>query len=231
MANRKEELEAEIAKAGRVLAGGMLPPALIDKAKEKKARLEAELKELLEKGGESKAEAKAEVVKVEKAAEKVAEKHASKKKSAHKPAKKVAAKKKEAPAAKKKSEHIINKERKSVTINGVEYGLEECDEAKEAWEAHFASRKKSQKKFVKKSSGEVLGDKLSSVGEKVLSSIPKAEVEKKPKFFIEKLDRLSKLMTELATLIDEIVKNKETSKEVKVFAAQIKEYVKKISVK
>ena len=71
MANRKEELEAEIAKAGRVLAGGMLPPALIDKAKEKKARLEAELKELLEKGGESKAEAKAEVVKVEKAAEKV----------------------------------------------------------------------------------------------------------------------------------------------------------------
>ena len=243
----KQELEGKIKKYEIALTGASLPASAKPAVEKKLEDAKRELKELLEKEGDAPKVAEKEVHKIVKEEKKEAKKEEHKEehkpagkrgrpskphhehKPAHKtPAKKVVAKK---AVAKKEPAHKagahVNKASGTVTIDGVEYNVEKCNEAVEAWEAKRESNREAGKRFVKKSSGTQVGEKLSSAGEKVLASIKKVDAEKKPAFYAGKLRRLSELMTEIATLIDELVKDKQTSKEVKTFATEIKDYIKK----
>ncbi len=217
----KAELEAKIERYKTTINSGRVTGTTLEGVKQLKKKAEDELAALEEEAqtGERKGEKKAgedTSVKKSKAAPK------SKGKSAG--AKPKTTKKKEKPAA---SAHTVNKASRTVTIEGVEYSIDKCGEALEAWDAKLESNRKSGKKFAKKSSGEVIGDKLVSTGEKVLSSIKKADVEKKPTFYKDKLNRLSKLMTELAELIDTLVGSKDASAEIKDLIKQFQAYIKK----
>jgi hypothetical protein len=214
-----KELEEKIAKLEKSIASKFTNAEMKGK---QEVMLKAAQEQLRKLGG-----AKAPAEKTEKKAEKepVAAGKASAKKS---PAKKAVAKKsakKEKEEKEEKPKGVVNKTARTVTIDGVEYSVDKCTEAVEAWEAKIESNRVSGRRFAKKSSGEVIGDKLASVGSKVLASIKTADIDKKPQFYKDKLARLSVLMTELSKLIDELTKDKDASSEVKEFIKKVKGFM------
>lgn len=221
MPTKKEELTKKISDYTKAIAGGFITGAILDAIKKKKADAEKELSEIKEEGSEKKEEKPDKGGKKAKAKGKAAAKPKPEKKVKEKKAPKKA---KEKPA---KSPHLVNKSNRTVTIAGIEYSVDNCNEALEAWDAEIERKRESGKKFAKRSSGEVIGDKLSSAGAKVLSSIKKTDTEKKPTYYKDKLERLSKVMTELASLIDDLVGKDDASDEVKGLVKQIQEYIKK----
>ena len=201
----KAELEKKIEKYDATIKGGYVSGAILDSIKAKKSAAEKELAEL----GETAPAAPASASK------------AKGKASGKRPAGVKNKTKKEKPTA------VVNKQARTVTVDGVEYSKDKCDELLEAWDAQVERGRKAGKEFAKKSSGEVIGDKLVSTGEKVLSSIKKTDVEKKPTFYRDKLERLSKVMMELADLIDDLVGKDDASDEVKGLVKQIQAYITK----
>ncbi len=200
----KAELKVKIEKLEKVIASGLLPPALQDGAKKDLEKLKEEF-ESAEEAHEPKKEetpAKAE--------------------------KKAPAKKHVKAEPKKKAEHTVNKEKKTVTVNGKEISVDDCEEVLEAWYSKMDKAKKAGAKFAKKSNSTVIGDKLASAGEKALHSIPKDKLEAKPALVTAKLQKLSKLMTEIATVLDELTGEKDASKEIKEFTKQVTKFIAKI---
>ena len=213
MATKSEEIKQKIEKYEAAIKGGFVQGEYLEKIKAKKVAAEKELEEL----GDEKPTA----TPPEK------EKPNAKEPKA-KPAKAgkgrpTGAKNKKEPKAKP----VVNRQARTVTVDGVVYSKDKCDELYAAWDAVVERNQKAGKKFAKKSSGEVIGDKLVSTGEKVLSSIKKADVEKKPTFYRDKLERLSKVMMELADLIDDLVGKDDASDEVKGLVKQIQAYITK----
>ncbi len=208
----KAELEAKIDRYKKTIKGGAVSGAVLEGVKAKLKKAEEELSEWnvvdlkIAPAKEEKTEPKAKPAKATK--------------SKGRPA---GVKNKKEPKAKP----IVDKQARTVTVDGIVYSKDKCDELYAAWDAVIERGRKAGKKFAKKSSGEVIGDKLVSTGEKVLSSIKKTDVEKKPTFYRDKLERLSKVMMELADLIDDLVGKDDASDEVKGLVKQIQAYITK----
>jgi hypothetical protein len=120
----------------------------------------------------------------------------------------------------------VNKSARTVTIGGIEYSVDKCNEAVDAWEAEVAQRKASGKRFAKKSSGEVIGGKLASAAKKAMNDIPKDSLAKKPAYYTAKLEKMAKLMKELADLLDDLSGDKDASAEVKDFVKTVQTFIK-----
>ena len=208
-AGDKAELEAKIERYNKTIKGGAVSGAVLEGVKVKLKKAKEELEAL---GGAKATPTTA----------------PAKEKTEPKPVKAgkgrpTGVKNKKEPKAKP----IVDKQARTVTVDGVVYSKDKCDELYAAWDAVIERGRKAGKKFAKKSSGEVIGDKLVSTGEKVLSSINKTDVEKKPTFYRDKLERLSKVMIELADLIDDLVGKDDASDEVKGLVKQIQAFITK----
>lgn len=229
----KSEIEARIARAKKQLEDPTLAN-FHDKFKSMIEKLKGDLEKLNEAKEEGdKPAAKAAGVSAAKVEKKIEAVVKEAKKEVKKEEKKVEAKKavakKVAPAAKvapvAKSKPQINHKEKTVTIAGKTYDIEGCEAAMEIWDATRAQRVAGSKKFAKKKEGTVIGDKIASAAQKVVGNISAAQM-KKPSMVKEKLQKMSKLMTEFASLIDELLGDKSAGKEIKDAIAVIQKFMK-----
>lgn len=234
----KSEIQAKIDRAEKQLKDPSLAQfhdkfkGMIEKLKADLAKLE-EAKEDGDKpaakaAGVSAAKVEKKIEAVVKEAKKEAKKDEKKAEEKKATAKKVVAKK-AAPVAKAapvvKSKPQINHREKTVTIAGKTYDIEGCEAAMEIWEATRAQRVAGSKKFAKKKEGTVIGDKFASAAQKVLGNISAAQM-KKPSDVKEKLQKMSKLMSEFASLIDALLGDKSAGKEIKDAIAVIQKFMK-----
>ncbi len=229
----KSEIQAKIDRAEKQLKDPSLAQfhdkfkGMIEKLKADLAKLE-EAKEDGDKpaakaAGVSAAKVEKKIEAVVKEAKKEVKKEEKKVEAKKAVAKKVAPAAKAAPVAKSKPQ--INHKEKTVTIAGKTYDIEGCEAAMEIWDATRAQRVAGSKKFAKKKEGTVIGDKFASAAQKVLGNISAAQM-KKPSDVKEKLQKMSKLMTEFASLIDELLGDKSAGKEIKDAIAVIQKFMK-----
>lgn len=251
MAHTKAELENKIAGAEKQLANPSMEK-FHAKFRDSIQKYKADLAEL-EKAEKEKVVAEKEVVKEEKkikevehkvaktekqtAEEKKVAKAASQKKyKAAKAAekkthgKKSAAKKPHAEKPKHEEKHesgkkyTINRKDKTVTLNGKVYDIEGCEVATEIWHSIKVQRKEGTKKFSKKKAGTVLGDKIGSAIEGVVKNISPAQLKDKGSIR-KKLQEMSKMAMELASLMDTILKDKSASQEVRDAVKVIEKFI------
>lgn len=224
----KAEIQEALDKAKRQLATAEkmnAPQAVIDTAKKKIEKLEADL-----------AEAEKEPAKKEVADEK---KEKPKKEVKENPVK--VKKKKETRGRKKKTkeektikrkEKIINKVEKTVTISGKTYTEKDkdfCDKLLQKWHGRKLAMKKAGKKFKTKSiSSKVAGDVADAVLKtfRFVESEQREKIIKNPNIYVSKFERIDSKATQFVTSLKDLLGDEYKSEQVKRELDEIEKAIK-----